>query len=172
MGTQGQLFPRLSLHGVRASSCAADSSLRAALPFAPASRSSAVGRHIRIMNTSATPALHRGLQSRLSCSLWSRWSEEEEEEGAAVSSVPLRAAWGQGSLCRRQRLADRFCMSRAVPAGSLRDDEMRAERCHPRWFSIKYLLARAGERRRGELGKQGQAGQPPAAEKCIWERWE
>lgn len=66
-----------------------------------------------------------------------------------------------------------------MPAGSLRDDEMRAERCHPLWCSIKSPLTRAGEQRRGSplaappgmLGKQGRAGrtgQPPAAGKGFW----
>lgn len=33
-------------------------------------------------------------------------------------------------MYRRQRLANRFCKSRALPAGSLRDGEVRAGRCH------------------------------------------
>lgn len=64
-----------------------------------------------------------------------------------------------------------------MPAGSLRDDEMRAERCHPLWCSIKSPLARAGERRRGSplaappgmLREQGRAGRHRTAS-CCWER--
>lgn len=79
------------------------------------------------------------------------------------SSFPLGAAWNTrspaGALARRSQeecvrapacLPTRFCKSGALPARSPRGDETSAERCRPAWCSIQYLLARTGERRRGE----------------------
>lgn len=188
MGTHQQLAPHLSLQGVPgASSCAVVTGLCTVCCPLPSKCSAAGQAH---PNNKAPPPhlLCRG--ARIAAVLLS--GEPLFRGGGGGSCFLLRPAvsslsellsggglaWRvRRSLYSRQRLANRFCKSRAQPAGSLRDDEMRAECCHGCGVPLNTCLPAPGSGGGGAPSplppgcwgsKDGQTGQPPDAGKCFW----